>query len=223
MHAVTLDAHGVLLLPDPAALRAAAARFGVTFDDARCWQAYYEMGALLDAPTVDYDDLNRAFAAALGLTAEHQDLAAPALRDVILSTSWVPAPGAVDAVAALVAAGLRVGIISNTAHGEIETLLARLGVCEVGHPHRGVDLVLDSQRIGIRKPDAAVFDLALEALGAAPASTVHVGDSLKDDVDGARAAGLSAVHIDPLARCHREDHDHAKSIALWVENVLTSP
>ena len=219
--AVCLDAHGVLLLPDPEALRAGLADFGLAPSDDTCRLAYYEMGVLLDEPEVDYDRLNRSFAAALGVPTEHQQVAAAALRDVVLSTSWVPAAGTADAIARLVSSGLGIVVISNTSHGEIEGLLARVGVCEVGKSVGGVTAVLDSVKVGIRKPDPAIFRLALDELGTSPERTVHVGDSLRDDVDGALAVGMRAVHIDPLERCDRKDHDHAASVSAWVETIMT--
>ena len=45
------------------------------------------------------------------------------------------------------------------------------------------------------KPDPAIFRRALELAGAEPAEAVHVGDSLDNDVEGARAAGIRAVLI----------------------------
>ena len=49
---------------------------------------------------------------------------------------------------------------------------------------------------GVKKPAAAAFELALDALDAEPASTVYVGDSLLNDVQGALGAGLVPIWID---------------------------
>ena len=63
---------------------------------------------------------------------------------------------------------------------------------------------------GIKKPAAAAFEGALDALGAEPETTAHVGDSLIADVGGALSAGLTAVWLDrhgdgppPPAGAHR--------------------
>jgi len=56
--------------------------------------------------------------------------------------------------------------------------------------------VVISADIGVAKPDARVFDLALKALGVGAADAAMVGDSLQRDVAGARNAGLRAVWID---------------------------
>ena len=47
-----------------------------------------------------------------------------------------------------------------------------------------------------RKPDPAAFRLVLDALGIGPNRAVYVGDSVKADVLGARAAGLIPVWLD---------------------------
>jgi FMN phosphatase YigB (HAD superfamily) len=52
--------------------------------------------------------------------------------------------------------------------------------CEVAHP----------------KPDRQIFLRAAAELGCEPVALVHVGDSVEEDLDGARAARLQAVLID---------------------------
>ena len=53
-----------------------------------------------------------------------------------------------------------------------------------------VDGVVSSAELGEAKPAPAVFLRALELAGAGPGEAVHVGDSLENDVEGARAAGI---------------------------------
>lgn len=50
------------------------------------------------------------------------------------------------------------------------------------------------------KPDPEPFDRALSALGVTPTETVHVGDSLRSDVAGARAAGVTPVWFERTDR-----------------------
>jgi phosphoserine phosphatase len=57
------------------------------------------------------------------------------------------------------------------------------------------DAVVVSGELRSAKPDPAVYAHALEALGARPADAVMVGDNLRNDVDGAIAAGLSAIWL----------------------------
>lgn len=52
-----------------------------------------------------------------------------------------------------------------------------------------------SRDIGIRKPDPRIFRYALERIGVQPGNALHVGDSMKHDVVGARRAGMKTVWI----------------------------
>ena len=45
------------------------------------------------------------------------------------------------------------------------------------------------------KPSPKIFELALEQHAVDPGEAMHVGDSLRDDVEGATNAGLTAVLI----------------------------
>jgi glucose-1-phosphatase len=51
-----------------------------------------------------------------------------------------------------------------------------------------------SSTIGLRKPDAAAYDHVVRAIGA-PAERIVFFDDLAENIDGARARGLTAVHV----------------------------
>ncbi len=51
-----------------------------------------------------------------------------------------------------------------------------------------------SSTIGLRKPDAAAYDHVVKAIGV-PASRIVFFDDLADNIEGARACGLVAVHV----------------------------
>ena len=51
-----------------------------------------------------------------------------------------------------------------------------------------------SSAIGLRKPDAAAYDHVVKAIGA-PASRIVFFDDLAENIEGARACGLTAVHV----------------------------
>jgi len=53
------------------------------------------------------------------------------------------------------------------------------------------DLVISAE-VGLVKPDARIYQLAVERLGVAPETTVFL-DDVQQNVDGARAAGLQAI------------------------------
>jgi putative hydrolase of the HAD superfamily len=88
---------------------------------------------------------------------------------------------------------VRLGVISNF-YGNLPVVLAREGIASL------FDVVLDSNLVGRRKPERAIFALAMESLGVRPAEAIHVGDSLEHDVIGAREAGLHAAWLRPSPR-----------------------
>jgi putative hydrolase of the HAD superfamily len=63
------------------------------------------------------------------------------------------------------------------------------------------DGILTSAEAGVRKPAPAIFEQALSLAGAGraraiePGEAIHVGDSLDEDVAGARAAGIEPVLV----------------------------
>ncbi len=223
IEAVTVDANGVLLLPDPAAVRSVLAVFDAQPDDSTCWRAHYEMIRLLDStPDTDWPSMSRSFAAALGVLPHLQDEAGRALvTRVYLGTAWVAAPGAGEALRRLAAGGYGLAVVSNTMHGEMAEVLLRTRLCSASGKFVQVAAVIDSQVVGVAKPDPRAFELALAALGKSAPNCVHVGDSVRDDVRGAQAAGLAAVHVDPLGACDERDHAHFASLAAFAADLAT--
>jgi putative hydrolase of the HAD superfamily len=77
-----------------------------------------------------------------------------------------------------------------------------------------LDLVVVSSDLGVGKPDAAIFRFALDQLGLDPACVWYVGDSLVNDVGGARNAGLGSVwlnrrRLSPAEDAPSPDHEIA--------------
>ena len=222
IRAVTIDAHGVLLLPDPEAIRAVLKAFSCEPDDATCWKAHYQMIQLLDQMAHDdWTYMNRSFAQALGVRQTSEDDAGAILAEnVYLGTSWIPAPGASSALARLTANGFGAAVVSNTVHGDLAQLLSRTKLCSVGGDFVPVAAIIDSQIIGVGKPDPRPFQLALDALGESPKHCVHVGDSLHSDVVGAMGVGMTAIHIDPLSLCDDDTHGHFQSFEAFVNDFI---
>jgi putative hydrolase of the HAD superfamily len=65
---------------------------------------------------------------------------------------------------------------------------------------------VDSRTHGRVKPHPTIFEAALEFLGLRAADAVMVGDSLEEDIEGARALGMRAILIDREER-HPEVED----------------
>ncbi len=94
------------------------------------------------------------------------------------------------ALGRLRAAGLRLGVVSNS-DGRVEEALRAADLL------RYFDVVIDSALVGVEKPDPAIFRAALDVLNVAPEEAMFVGDLYEVDVLGARAAGMSGVLLCP--------------------------
>jgi FMN phosphatase YigB (HAD superfamily) len=57
------------------------------------------------------------------------------------------------------------------------------------------DVLVFSDEVGVRKPERAIFDMAVEKLRAKPGEVVHIGDDPRSDVWGAKNAGFRAIHL----------------------------
>lgn len=101
----------------------------------------------------------------------------------------VEMPGATALIDRLVARGLRVGIVSNGMDASRRELARCLGL------DRRVGTLLSSERAGVRKPDARIFELAAAELDVPAARCWFVGDHPVNDVAGAHAAGMVAVWL----------------------------
>lgn len=85
--------------------------------------------------------------------------------------------------------GLRLGVISNF-DSRLFDLLRDCGLAEL------FDSVHISTRTGAAKPDAAIFEAALNHHNIEARQAWHVGDSLNEDIEGAEAAGIKAILIE---------------------------
>jgi putative hydrolase of the HAD superfamily len=75
------------------------------------------------------------------------------------------------------------GVVSNF-YGNVHRVLEEAGLAPL------LATIVDSSVVGVRKPDPAIFTLAVRRLGVEPAEVLYVGDSLEKDIVGAHAAGL---------------------------------
>lgn len=104
-------------------------------------------------------------------------------------------PGAGEAVRALAARGVVLGIVSNTGRTPGRILRRFLEGHDLLRHFRAVTY---SDEIGRRKPDGEIFRRTLALLGPelgrVPAEIAHIGDNPDADVAGARGMGIRAVH-----------------------------
>ena len=92
-----------------------------------------------------------------------------------------------ETLAAIRGAGLRIGLVSNSARDVRE--FAR-------HHALDVDAGISSFHHGRTKPHASIFRAVLALLDVEPARAAMVGDQVADDIEGAQAVGMRAVLLD---------------------------
>ena len=213
MEAVIFDVGGVLLVPH-AEVVGAALSMPLTTDLAE--RAHYfgvsAMDQAEDEASARHGYL-AAYARTIGISPAEEETAIERLANLWNGSNlalWRQrVNGSLEGLKQLAKSGRKLGIVSN-ADGTIEEQLRRNEICQVGE---GVGVpvlaIIDSAIVGVAKPSADIFRHALEPLGVAPEEALYVGDTVRYDVRGARAAGLAPVHFDPLRLClEREDHPH---------------
>lgn len=106
--------------------------------------------------------------------------------------------------------GLALAVVSNW-DDRLPHLLADLGLAE------RFDVIVHSAAVGREKPDSAIFQAALTRLGVSAEETLHVGDGVHEDFEGAEAAGLQALLLvrGPRRRTERSIGDLSE-VADWV-------
>jgi putative hydrolase of the HAD superfamily len=112
---------------------------------------------------------------------------------------------------ALAAAGLKLGVVSNGRTSAQQRKLELLGL------RQRFDVVLISEALGMKKPDARMFQAAADQLGVAPEQCVFVGDNPLKDVQAAAAAGMLAVWFRATCPWPAELAPPAQSVRAFVE------
>ncbi len=112
-----------------------------------------------------------------------------AFRHYARGAAWRTFPEVPQVLAELRRLGLTLAVVSNF-DARLHRVLTELGIRE---PFAAVVV---SSEAGAAKPDPAIFAHALAAAGGhPPEACLHVGDSLEEDVAGARRAGLAAALV----------------------------
>ena len=107
-----------------------------------------------------------------------------------------------ETLAQLRTKGLELGLVSNTwSDWAVRTMLRSFGI------DKWFDVTVTSAQLRIRKPRPEIFLAALNALGARPDEATMVGNSLGDDMEGAKRLGMRAIHVERDAVVSRDDVD----------------
>ena len=103
--------------------------------------------------------------------------------------TWELYPDTVPALTSLEGRGFELGIVSNF-DSRLYGILMGLGI------DRFFESITISSFAGAAKPSPQIFHRALRKHGILPKAAVHVGDSLRGDVQGATAAGVRGIFLD---------------------------
>lgn len=121
--------------------------------------------------------------------------------------------GFVDALDRARDLGFRIGVVSNS-EGKLPELFEAVGL------EGAFEVIVDSAIVGVRKPDPAIFAMALQELDCDAGPSWYAGDLPDVDVVGSRAAGLNAALIDPLDHYRGyEDAPRFDSVAALVTSL----
>lgn len=198
LKAVLFDVDFTLAKPGPdlgpEGYRVLGERFGLTLDPSRYAEARQDAIDTLERhPELEHDeevwvlfteriirgmggDAEGAYECALAMTRAWEQAANFELYEDVLPT-----------LTELRRLGLMLGLVSNTGR-DLDAFVAHHGL--------DVDAVLSSRAHGKTKPHESIFRAVLDLLGVEPAEAAMIGDSLEDDVEGARALGMRGVLVD---------------------------
>lgn len=192
MRALLIDAAGTLLhLNEPAGVTYAriGRRFGVSRSEAAIQQGFLS-AMRAEHGGIRYVGDGRVFWRAV--VAHATGCSDPDYFEAVYgafgASAWSLESEALAVLEALREGGFSLAVVSNW-DTRLRPILAALGVLD------RVDVAIISGEVGIEKPDPRIFHAACGALSVAPAQALHLGDSLRADVEGARGAGLSAWHF----------------------------
>lgn len=227
LRAVTLDVTGTLIRPRSLGglYREVFRRHGLAVEKAPeevervMGQVWQELACLTDGSTdrfASHPEGARGWWRRFGeRVAEHLEAEAPtpfALAELYdrfaRPDAWQVYPDAVPALERLRDAGVGLAVVSNWDE-RLPKLLEGLGIA------RRVDAVVYSADVGYEKPDPRIFEAALARLGTPPEEAAHVGDRVKEDVEGAAALGMQAILLDRKGK-----HDHPPEPATTLIHSL---
>jgi FMN phosphatase YigB (HAD superfamily) len=224
--ALLLDAGDTLIFFDGRAMADVLATEGIAVDAARLEAALHPAkqrysGRLASGHShmAGWELLMLDLMDIAGLPAEHARAALPAIKRAHFEFNFwrrVPA-GLVEALTRARAAGIRLGVISNS-EGKLRDVLERVALW----PH--FELALDSELEGVRKPDPEIFTRALVRMGVRAEAAVYAGDVPEVDVVGARGAGMAGVLVDAAGHfAESPEWPRVHSTAALIDALIALP
>jgi len=174
----------------------AGARHGLALDPARYEEGRQAALAALERhPEFEHDDeiwftfTERIIIGMGGTSPASYDCAVEITRGWERHENFELYDDVIPVLAELRAAGLKIGLVSNSARD----------VHAFAHHHGlEIDAGISSFHHGKTKPHASIFRAVLDLLEVGPEQAAMVGDTIEADIDGARAIGMRAVLVDRL-------------------------
>jgi putative hydrolase of the HAD superfamily len=199
IRAVLMDALGTLVELQPPAPRLRAALLGATGVDIGAEAAergfateiaYYLDHHMEGGDPAGLERLRDDCARVMQEAVAVPGLDLPVLRHaMVASLEFTAFDDAEPALRALRDRGLRLVAVSNW-DCSLALWLDSAGIGDL------LDGAVSSAEVGQPKASPAIFHAALKVAGVEAAEALHVGDSIHNDVEGARAAGIRAVLVD---------------------------
>ena len=206
IRAVFFDVDFTLIYPGPTfrgeGYRRFAARYGMAVDVDAFGRAVASAAPILDRPSSAVYDAEifvrytRHILEQMGAQGTQLDICAREIYDEWAACQHFELYDDVaPALEVLHRAGVRIGLISNShrclasfqSHFELDGLIA----CAVS-----------SSEHGLMKPHPSIFRAALDLANVPPGESLMVGDSVRQDIDGALAAGMRAILLHRGAAPH---------------------
>lgn len=192
IEAVTFDAGGTLIEPWPSVgeVYASVAReFGIDCSAARLNAQFVNAWTTRTSFKYSRDEwhdvVRHSF---LGISEVSQQLFDAIYDRFAQSDAWLIYDDVIPCLQSLESDGLKLAVVSNW-DDRLIPLLDKLGLATY------FDEIIVSAVHGAHKPDPSIFDLAAEKLGVPISRLLHVGDSLREDVNGALSSGASGLRI----------------------------
>lgn len=195
--AVTFDVGGTLIEPWPSVghlyAEAAQAILGARLEPAllnerfvAAWQTAHRLPGGFNYATTEWAEVVRNTFAGLTPQAGEPELFHALWTRFTEPEAWHVFPDVLPCLETLAAAGIRLAVLSNW-DGRLGPLLERLDLA------RHFEVIVVSAEVGAHKPSAEIFAHTAGRLGLPPEALLHVGDSAREDVEGARAGGWSSL------------------------------
>ena len=197
--AVFFDVDFTLIYPGPAfqgeGYRAFCARHGMTVDPTRFAAAVNSASHILDeAQDQVYND--QIFIDYTGHIIRQMGGSGPAVdacaaeiyREWAACQHFLMYDDVAESLRALDERNFRIGLISNS-HRCLESFQSHFELDGL------IDVAISSSQHGYMKPHRSIFEAALKLAGVDAPDAVMVGDSLTQDIEGARCAGMKGVLV----------------------------